>query len=75
MIPKGGLLLAYSDGVTEWTNPEGEEFGEARLIEVLGLVAPTAACARDRVREAAWRFARGDSPTDHLSLLVVARAA
>ena len=76
LIPKGSLLLAYSDGITEWTSPEGEEFGEARLADLLGrLDAPAAGCARDRVREAVWRFARGDAPSDDLSLLVVARAA
>ena len=28
------LLLAYTDGITEPENPFGEEFGEARLLEV-----------------------------------------
>lgn len=28
-------LLLYTDGVTEATNPAGEEFGEARLVETL----------------------------------------
>jgi serine phosphatase RsbU (regulator of sigma subunit) len=31
----GDLLAIYSDGVTEAWNDAGEEFGEARLIEVL----------------------------------------
>ena len=75
-IPRGGLLLAYSDGITEWTNPEGEEFGEVRLAEVLGRTAePTAAGTREHVREAVWRFARGGASTDDVSLLVVARTA
>ena len=28
------VLLLYSDGVTEATNPDGEEFGEHRLLEI-----------------------------------------
>lgn len=75
-IPRGSVLLAYSDGITEWTNPEGEEFGELRLTEALGrTAAPTAAGARDRVRDAVRRFARGGASTDDVSLLVIARAA
>ncbi len=31
----GDLLVAYSDGITEPENPYDEEFGEARLIELL----------------------------------------
>jgi sigma-B regulation protein RsbU (phosphoserine phosphatase) len=31
----GDLLAIYSDGVTEAENPEGEEFGEGRLAELL----------------------------------------
>jgi serine phosphatase RsbU (regulator of sigma subunit) len=31
----GDLLAIYSDGVTESENPDGEEFGEQRLVELL----------------------------------------
>lgn len=31
----GDRLLLFTDGVTEAPNPDGEEFGEARLLEVL----------------------------------------
>ena len=34
-LEPGDTLIAYSDGVTEATSDEGEEFGEARLIETL----------------------------------------
>jgi putative ABC transport system permease protein len=32
----GDLIVAFTDGVTEALNPAGEEFGEARLKELLG---------------------------------------
>ena len=32
-LAKGGVIIVYTDGVTDALNSEGEEFGEARLIE------------------------------------------
>ncbi|HEV2665993.1 MAG TPA: SpoIIE family protein phosphatase, partial [Blastocatellia bacterium] len=34
-IEPGDVMVVYSDGVTESLNEEGEEFGEARLIEIV----------------------------------------
>lgn len=34
-LEAGDTVVLYTDGVTESFSPEGEEFGEARLIEVL----------------------------------------
>ena len=34
-LAPGEVLLCYSDGVTEGTNPRGEEFGEERLLGIL----------------------------------------
>jgi serine phosphatase RsbU (regulator of sigma subunit) len=34
-LERGDMLVLYTDGVTEAFNPDGEEFGEARLIEEL----------------------------------------
>jgi serine phosphatase RsbU (regulator of sigma subunit) len=34
-IEQGDILLLYSDGITEAENKKGEQFGEARLLELL----------------------------------------
>jgi sigma-B regulation protein RsbU (phosphoserine phosphatase) len=34
-LEPGDLLLVFTDGATEATSPSGEEFGEARLLELL----------------------------------------
>jgi serine phosphatase RsbU (regulator of sigma subunit) len=34
-VGRGDLLTIFSDGVTEATNDRGEEFGEARLVQIL----------------------------------------
>ena len=33
-IAPGSLLIAYSDGLTEAENPDGEEFGDQRVLDV-----------------------------------------
>jgi len=66
------LLVAYSDGVTEARNPDGEEFGEERLL----------ACVRDNcnlapsellqcVFNAVNQFSAGATQADDLTLLVL----
>ena len=35
-VQKGDVFLAYTDGITECVNEYGEEFGEQRLIELVG---------------------------------------
>ena len=33
--PPGDIFALYTDGVTESFNPDGEEFGEERLVDAL----------------------------------------
>ncbi|MFP4157528.1 MAG: SpoIIE family protein phosphatase [Opitutales bacterium] len=68
-------LLLYTDGVTESTNPKGEEFSGERLLDVL-----TEAGGQDaqaiiaRVLEAVDRFAQGTGQADDLTLIAVKHA-
>jgi serine phosphatase RsbU (regulator of sigma subunit) len=70
----GDVLVVYSDGVTETQDPQGEEFGTARLQEVvaqnLGL---TASGIRDKIEAALTAFAQGTPAVDDITLVIVKR--
>jgi phosphoserine phosphatase RsbU/P len=69
-------LIAYSDGVTEALDEEGEEFGEARLLEVVQRCAHESANAIcQSVLEAVRHHTRGTRASDDVTLLVVKRVA
>jgi sigma-B regulation protein RsbU (phosphoserine phosphatase) len=68
------VLVIYSDGVTESLNEEGEEFGEARLIEIVQKNrGRTAAGLRDRIDEALAKFVGKAKTVDDLTLVIVKR--
>lgn len=74
-LASGDILALYTDGVTEAPNPQGEEFGEERLIAVLQRnrersVDELIPIVLDEVR----RWSGGAAPHDDLTL-VLARAA
>ena len=70
-LRSGDLLLAYTDGVTESRDAEGEEFGEHRLH---ALVTALAGLSPDAVRQAVVEGVRGWSggapPHDDLTFVV-----
>jgi serine phosphatase RsbU (regulator of sigma subunit) len=68
-LAAGDLLVAYSDGVTE-ARRGSEEFGEERLIEVLGSCAEsTPEAIVSAILERVQEFGAGDR-SDDLTLLV-----
>ncbi|MDT5296230.1 MAG: phosphoserine phosphatase RsbU/P [Acidobacteriota bacterium] len=70
----GGVLVAYSDGVTETQNPKGEEFGTVRLQEVIAQnLDRTASGIRDKIEAALSAFAQGTPAVDDITLLIVKR--
>jgi phosphoserine phosphatase RsbU/P len=75
-IEPGDVMVVYSDGVTESLNEEGEEFGEARLIEIVqknrGRAAPG---LRDRIDEALAKFVGRASAVDDLTIVILKRKA
>lgn len=70
----GDVLVAYSDGVTESQNPQGEEFGTVRLQDVIAQnIGRSAAGIRDKIEAALSAFAQGTPAGDDITLLIVKR--
>ena len=70
-IAPGDTLVLYTDGVTEATNADGEEFGESRLLETLGShshlpVGPLL----QAVVEAVQQFSSGSEQQDDITLVI-----
>ncbi|HKQ60651.1 MAG TPA: PP2C family protein-serine/threonine phosphatase [Candidatus Polarisedimenticolaceae bacterium] len=70
-LKPGDLLTLYTDGVVETTNPQGEEFGERRLLELLQR------CRRDALGEiqgqilaALESWGAGAGPHDDVTLVL-----
>lgn len=72
-LAQGDLLVAFTDGVTEARDPDGHEFGEGRLLDVVSANRRADAQAvLDAVRAALDAFV-ADAPTHDDCTLVVAR--
>ena len=73
-VGSGDMLVLYSDGVTEATNQEFDEFGEERFIEVLRRHrnAPAAEIV-EAVTKALADFAAGAPQADDITLVVAKR--
>lgn len=73
-LDPGDALFLYTDGVTEAFDPEGNEFGEARLVEVLR-ETPDADRAperlNDRMLAAVEAFARSAPQADDLTCVTL----
>ncbi len=72
----GAVLVAYSDGVTEATNPADEEYGEERLVALVSRLGPEPAEAvRDMALADVHAFAAGTPQHDDVTLVIVRREA
>jgi serine phosphatase RsbU (regulator of sigma subunit) len=73
-LAPGDCLVLYTDGVTEAVNPEGEMFGEERLVELVAAHAGgSAAALRARIAEALAAFTAGAEQADDVTCLVMKR--
>jgi len=73
-LAPGDLLVLYSDGVTEANNPEFDEFGEERFIQVLrGNRARSAREIVEAVTGALKEFTAGAAQADDITLVVARR--
>jgi sigma-B regulation protein RsbU (phosphoserine phosphatase) len=75
-LQNGDVLVIYSDGVSEAPNPEGEEFGTARLQDVvMRNLDASAPGIRDRIEAGLTKFAQGTPASDDITLVIVKRQA
>jgi serine phosphatase RsbU (regulator of sigma subunit) len=73
-IPAGGILLLYTDGVTECPSPLGEEFGIERLAGIASVLRDfPASHIVAAVFDALAEHAAGMRPPDDASMFVVKR--
>jgi sigma-B regulation protein RsbU (phosphoserine phosphatase) len=75
-IEAGDRLCLYTDGITESRAPDGEEYGEERLIGQLR--AKGAASAREigeRIVADVRAFSQSDEPEDDMTIVLVTRKA
>jgi sigma-B regulation protein RsbU (phosphoserine phosphatase) len=73
-LDTGDAVVLYTDGLVELTNPQGKQFGLARLKRLLRGLQTTG--ARERVEAIladANRFAGGVAPMDDMTVVVVRR--
>ena len=70
----GDVLVLFSDGVTDAQNGADDEFGEARLLDVLAAAAgQPGAVVIDRIFEAIDRYAEATPQFDDMTILVARR--
>ena len=71
-LAPGDMLVAYTDGVTEAFNPNGQAFGRERLCRLLARgTAETPSVLADSIAGAVERFAVGGGPWDDVTVLVL----
>jgi len=69
-IRPGATLLVFSDGITEAPDPDGEEFGDARLERAFRDAAPGgAASICDAVLASVFEFQAGVPPEDDMTVV------
>ncbi len=66
----GDCLVLYTDGISEAFNPEGEEFGEERLILPLKGPGDSAEDRRQRIMAAVTEFCGGNFHDDATMMIV-----
>ena len=70
----GDLIVLYSDGVSEATDPAGKELGRDDLLALIGALDPTSAEALGRqLVERVRDFRRGSAPEDDQTIIVLQR--
>ncbi len=73
-LQPGDTLLLYTDGVTEQFSPEGEMFGEERLIEMVEEnLGESVQELHDSLNKAIFDFREGEPASDDVTMLSIRR--
>jgi serine phosphatase RsbU (regulator of sigma subunit) len=72
-LDEDARLLLYTDGVTEARSPDGEDFGMARLLDLVDRPHASAGQLRDDVLSAIAAWTQGQFDDDVTLLAVVRR--
>jgi sigma-B regulation protein RsbU (phosphoserine phosphatase) len=72
-IESGEILVAFTDGVTEARNPNGDFFGRERLYALMARPVSTAAELLDCIQTSVQEYIDGADPSDDIALLAVRR--
>jgi serine phosphatase RsbU (regulator of sigma subunit) len=71
-LDKGDILVVYSDGLTDAETPQGEMFGEKRLLEIIQREGPSGSPAVERnFLKAIPDFTQGTPQTDDITFVIV----
>lgn len=71
-LPKGSLLLMYTDGMTDCRNPKGEPFGLDRIkISMANLKKNSAQAGCDELFEKLMKYQDGSKQDDDVTLLAI----
>ena len=73
VLEPGDTLLAFTDGVTEAKNSQGELFTEERLLSLLGGSDVTASALLERIEQQLFAYIADASRSDDITMLVVKR--
>ncbi|MDD3824406.1 MAG: PP2C family protein-serine/threonine phosphatase [Anaerolineae bacterium] len=75
-VPRGGLLLLYTDGVPDALGPTGERFGVARMVDLLReLAGRPAGEVEERLLGELQQFAGSLPQFDDITIVAVRREA
>ena len=72
VMPKGSLLMMYTDGITDCRNPRGEPFGLERVkATISGMRALTAQAGCDQLFEELRHYQNGSKQDDDVTLVAI----
>lgn len=71
-LDQGDILVVYSDGLTDAESPQGDVFGEKRLLEIIQQGAPSGSRAVEQTcLKAIENFTEGMAQVDDITFVVV----